>query len=149
MRTIRIWLPFLLVFGSQACVVIPVPESKVLSGRRIVDAELSFLQPGVTTKADVIRHLGEPTVFWEDERIFAYDWKMLQAVMPWVIGGPYSAVAGVEMIGKKYILLIQFDQDDRLTRFEKTVRSPFDSYGDHLIDWVGPMNKRDLLLDSK
>ena len=137
------WLLSLLVFTSQACIVIPVPESKVFSGRPITDEELSFLEPNLTTKADVIGLLGEPTVFWQDEDVFAYDWGMLQAVMPWILPGPYTAAYGVEHIGSKYILLIQFDENDLVKRFERTRRSPFDSYGEHLLDWIEQQEGRE------
>ncbi len=138
-----IWLLFLMVFASQACIVIPLPESKVLSGRRITDEDLLFLQPSVTTKADVIGLLGEPTVFWEDENVFAYDWEMRQGILLWAVGGGYSGAAGVMDLPKPYVLLIQFDQNGHLKRFETTTPSPFDSYGEHLLDWIEQQEERE------
>lgn len=125
-----------LLFVLHGCIIIPTPENKVISGRSIGDEELSFIEQGITTKDDVVAQLGEPDVFWVDERIFAYDWEMRQAIMPWCIGNPYQAVGGVEEIDKDYVLLIQFDQNDFVKRFEKTTRSMFESYGDHLTEWV-------------
>lgn len=138
-----IWLLFLMVFASQACLVIPLPESKVLSGTQITDEDLLFLQPSVTTKADVIGLLGEPTVFWEDENVIAYDWEMRQGILLWAIGGGYSGAAGAMDIPKDYVLLIQFDQNDQLKRFETTTPSPFDSYGEHLLDWIEQQEERE------
>ena len=44
-----------------------------------------------------------------------------------------SVAAG---IGKGCVLLVQFDQNDYVKRFEVTKRAMFESYGDHLIEWV-------------
>jgi len=45
---------------------------------------------------------------------------------------PLRAAGGAEDIEKKYVLLIRFDPDDRVERFEATKRSNFDSYEEHL-----------------
>jgi len=137
-RKLGIGLLFLFILGSQACLYIPLSEKKVLAGKPIADAEFSFIKTGVTTKADVIRHLGNPTVFWVDERIFTYSWKMRKGVF---IICSFQDCDGGD-VGKKYILLVQFNRDNRVTRFEKTVRRLFVSYGDHLTDWVGQGEKR-------
>ena len=126
----------LLMLLFTGCLYIPVKENKVVSGEKISDDQLSLIQPGVTTKTDIITELGEPDVFWEDECVFAYNWEMRSAIMPWAFGYGYDGAVGIAEFDKDYVLLIQFDQNDCVKRFEVTTRGTFESYGDHLIEWV-------------
>ena len=133
LRAYTLLAPMLVFTG---CLYIPVKENKVVSGKKISDDQLLLIQPGVTTKTDIIAELGEPDVFWEDECVFAYNWEMRNAIMPWAFGYGYDGAAGVVEFDKDYVLLIQFDQNDCVKRFELTTRTIFESYGDHLIEWV-------------
>ena len=131
----------------QGCGILPIPTGgdKVLAGDQITNDELSFIRPGITTKKEVVERLGEPTVFWEDERIFAYNWQMRLGILLWF----YVGTGGAEDITKKYVLLIRFDPNDRVERFEVTrglvtvkaweelyERVKPDSYGEHLENWL-------------
>ena len=62
-----LWLP--------DCVMVPVPtgEDKVLAGKPVEEAQLAFLTPRATTKQEVLKHLGNPIVIWEDARVFVYN----------------------------------------------------------------------------
>ena len=42
--------------------------STTVSGNRISKEQLSFIQPGVTTKREIIENLGPPTWEWEKQR---------------------------------------------------------------------------------
>lgn len=111
-------------------------QTKLLSGRRTTDEQTSPIQIGVTTKDEIVSQLGAPDVFWVVERIFAYNWEMHQAVIAWLVSHGYQGALGAAEIGKGCVLLIQFDQNDYVKRFEVTKRAMFESYGDHLIEWV-------------
>jgi len=119
----------------QGCIMLPIPtgEDKVLAGDQIANEELNFIRSGITTKEEVVERLDDPDVIWQEERIFAYNWQMrwglLLVLAP---GGAY----GAPDIATKYVLLIRFDPNDRVERFEVTHRSSFDSYGEHLEKWL-------------
>ena len=129
-----------LFFLAQGCAFIPLPE-KCVSGKEVTKNELISINPGITTKTEIVDVLGEPDVVWLDENIFAYNWKMRWAIMPWVIAGGYSAVGGIEEFTKDYVLLIQFDHNDRVVRFERIKRSMFTSYGEMLENWTKQENE--------
>jgi outer membrane protein assembly factor BamE (lipoprotein component of BamABCDE complex) len=123
---------------QAGCVLLPIPmqERKVLAGTPVSEEQLLFLSPGVTTKSEVIDRLGDPDVIWEEARVFAYDWVMRQGILIWAIGGGYSGVAGATDLPKRYVLLIRFDDEDRVQRFERAVRPSNKGYGDFLEEWV-------------
>lgn len=140
MPKIRTGALITLFFLAQGCVVIPLPEQCV-SGEEVTQTELASIKPGTTTKADIVDMLGKPDVLWLDENIFAYNWKMRWAIMPWMVAGGYQAAGGIEEFTKDYVLLIQFDSNDRVDRFEILKRSFFTSYGDLLEHWAKQENK--------
>lgn len=123
---------------QTGCVLLPIPveEGKVLAGKPVSEEQLAFLTPSVTMKNEVMTRLGTPDVIWEEARLFAYNWEMRQGVLLWAVGGHYSGAAGMSDIPKHYVLIIQFDGQDRVQRFDRAVRPPFQSYGDFLKKWV-------------
>ena len=131
-----------LFFLAPGCLFIPVPETCV-SGEEVTPEELASIEPGKTTKSEIIESLGNPDVLWLDENIFAYNWKTVWAIMPWVIAGGYQAAGGIEEFTKDYVLLIQFGQNDRVARFERLKRSMFTSYGQMLRSWANQKNGTD------
>jgi outer membrane protein assembly factor BamE (lipoprotein component of BamABCDE complex) len=145
MRMCRV-VPLLLcaLISQSGCIVLPIPtqEKKVLEGTPVAEEQLAFLVLGVTTKNEVTARLGSPDVIWEEARLFAYNWAMRQGVLVWAVGGGYSGAAGMSDIPKRYMLLIQFDEQDRVRRFERAVRPSHKSYGDFLEEWVGNSGKR-------
>ena len=121
---------------SYGCITIPLPENKVLSGERITTEQLVFIERGVTSKLEIIDQLGQPNVYLIDKNIYAYDWQTRQAIMIWAIGNGYTGSVGAIDIPKNYVLLIQFDAQDILKNYEITTRPWFESYGDHLMEWI-------------
>ena len=103
-------------------------------GRGLTSEELSFIRPGITTKGDVVERLADPDVIWIEERIFAYNWRTRWGIYIAVVAGP-PFVGGGDIGVKDIVLLIRFDPNDRVERFEVTHRSRFDSYGEHLEKW--------------
>jgi len=119
MPNLQTGLLVVFLFLLHGCVVIPLPE-KCVSGEEVTPEELAVLQPSLTSKKEIIELLGEPDVFWVDENVFVYNWSMRWAVMPWIVGGPYQAVGGIEEFENDYVLLLQFDKDDLLQRCLKS-----------------------------
>ena len=125
----------------QGCIMLPIPSEKVIAGDQMTNKELNFIRPGITTKEEVVERLDDPDMIWEKERIFAYNWQMRWGVLLWAFAvgnvGGGAADAGAEDIGQKnYVLIIRFDPNDRVERFETTKRSESDSYGEHLKKWI-------------
>lgn len=120
------------------CVILPIPtnEKVVLTGKPVTLDQLSFLSANATTKKDVIEHLGNPTIIWEEARIFSYDWAVRDGIFVWMLAGGYTATGGIEDIPKRYSLIIQFDDHDHIKHFEKAVRPALQSYGGFLKEWV-------------
>lgn len=129
---------------SQAgCVWLPIPtaERKVLAGKPVAEEQLAFIVPNTTTRSEVVARLGNPDVIWEDARLFAYNWEMRQGILVWAVGAYYSGAAGVADIPRHYMLLIQFDDQDRVQRFERAVRPARETYGDFLKEWIRNSDK--------
>lgn len=143
---VRMTIPLLFcaLISQTGCIVLPIPtqERKVLAGTPVTEEQLAFLVHNVTTKSEVMVHLGSPDVIWEDARLFAYNWVVRQGILVWAVGGGYSGAAGISDIPKPYILLIQFDDQDRVQRFERAVRPSNKSYGDFLKEWIADSDKK-------
>lgn len=120
------------------CIALPIStnEDKVLAGKPVTEEQLAFLAPQVTTKREVIDRLGSPSVIWEDARVFAYNWEMRQGILFWAVGGYGGGAVGAEDIPKRYALLILFDAQDRVERFERAVRPASVSYGKFIERWL-------------
>ena len=125
-----------LCIGLHGCIIIPTGEDKVLDGNPVSEEHISFIQSGVTMKAEVLQRLGQPSLIWENEQLFAYDWEMRQGILFWATPGTYPSATGAFNLGKHYVLLIQFDQEDCVMRFEKTTRPSNEKYGEFLAKWV-------------
>lgn len=137
-------LLFCVLILQSGCIFLPIPveERKVLAGKPVTEEQLAFLTAGATTKNEVMTRLGTPDVIWEEARLFAYNWEMRQGILLWAVGAYYSGAAGMSDIPKHYVLIIQFDDQDRVRRFDRAVRSPYKSYGDFLKDWVSASDRK-------
>jgi outer membrane protein assembly factor BamE (lipoprotein component of BamABCDE complex) len=115
--------------------MVPVPwtEDKVLTGKQVTEEQISFLTPNVTTNQEVLERLGNPTVIWEDARVFVYNWAMRQGIVFWAV---YGSGFGTGDIPKQYLLFIKFDEQDRVQRFERAVCPMNRSYSECLTEWV-------------
>jgi len=135
----QIILIFIIGLFIHGCVIVPVPlPEKMVSGEK-PDESPSFIEIGVTSKAEISDRLGPPVVIWLDENIFVYDWKARWGV--WIVGVaiPHTVLDGdVLDINHHHFLMIQFDSNDRVKRYEKTTNDStlYHLYGNHLIDWV-------------
>ena len=122
----------------ESCILLPIPteEDKILAGRPVTEAQLSFLVPKITTREEVVEHLGNPDIIWEDARVFIYNWEMRQGILFWAAGAYYSGGAGMKDITRHHLLLIQFDEQEKVQRFSRTTRPLAQSYADFLRGWL-------------
>ena len=117
------------------CLYIPTPHAGTLEGTEVKSAQLKFLQAGQTTKEDVIRTLGKPTILWRDENIFVYRWVKLRGILLWAMAGGYSASAGAIDVSEEYAFLVKFDSDDHFRTSQIVEKPPLKSYGQFLLEW--------------
>ena len=136
----RVSIPFLLCLcvWLTGCVMLPFPTSqdRMLAGKQITEEQISFVTPEITTRQEVLERLGNPRVIWEDARIFVYNWQMRQGVLFFAWGAYYTGGFGMKDIPRHYLLLIRFDEQDRVRRFERAVCPLHRSYADCLREWV-------------
>ena len=108
----------LIVFGHlvalAGCVVVPVDYHASGSRMNVSQATESLLQPGVSTKEDVLLLLGEPDFCAEDGQTIGYSWTKVGVL--WVVGTQYGGDEG--KIGKNYVLAIAFDASNRVASTE-------------------------------
>jgi hypothetical protein len=132
-----IWVLVWMVVSG--CITIPIftKETKILSGKPVTEQQLEFLTPGTTTREDVIQRLGNPHIIWEDARIITYDWDMRRGILLWAVSGYSAGYGGLQDIPKHYLLILQFDDQNRVVRFERAVRPTTQSYAHFLKAWAG------------
>ena len=126
---------FSVMLLMESCIMVPVPtkEDRVLAGKPVTDAQLSFLTPKVTTMEEVVERLGNPNIIWEDARVFVYKWDMRQGILFWAV---MWTPGGMEDIPKHYLLLIRFDEQGRVLRFTRTTRPLSQPLADFLQKWL-------------
>lgn len=101
------------LLGSTGCLVWPFPTGDLLSGRgRILPEYASPLEPGQTTREDVLLRLGEPDVVLDGGSVFIYQWTEVRGFV--TFGGHGTAVA-IPIPGHRDLRL-EFDAQGRLTR---------------------------------
>ena len=60
---------------------------------------------------------------------------MRQGILFWALSGYTTSAVGIHDIAKHYLLLIQFDEQDRVQRFARKVRPGSQSFSDFLKEW--------------
>ena len=127
-----------LAFLALGCVILPIPmpEDKVMAGRPVTEFQQSFIRPGETTREEVVRHLGQPFIIWEDARVFIYRWDMRQGILVWFAVSDRAIYGDAHDVPKHYLLLVQFDGNNVVRRFERTTRPPSKPVPDFLLDWL-------------
>lgn len=121
------------------CIMLPIPtsEDKVLAGTQVAEAQLTFVEPGVTTQAEVVERLGQPALVWEDARVFVYQWDMRQGILVWAVGAHVTGAAGKTDLPSHHQLLIRFDEGGRVQRFEHRKRPSGVSVAQSIREWLG------------
>jgi hypothetical protein len=99
----------------SGCLVIPVDYHSAGSRHNVNANVQSQLQPGVTTKEEVLLLLGEPDYASEDGQCIGYAWRKVKALV-FVTAGPTSAATGE--VERSYLLHISFDPNSQVSRVE-------------------------------
>jgi hypothetical protein len=113
------WFCVPLLLGALAiagCVAVPVPVASPsdppLAGRRIKPEDVTFIQPGMTSRDEVISNLGVPTVDLSDLRVLVYVW--IEYRGQWV-----GAIPGLLFTAPRtaeWALLVAIDENNRVVR---------------------------------
>ena len=116
--------------GLSGCILIPTPS--VVGYRVIPNKTTESLEPGKTTRADVLLKLGEPRERLEDDRIFVYHWEQVAGfgMVPTALGGT---------ITNDNYLGLEFGSDNRLKqvkRFSGGLLNPLPSPSRNFRQWM-------------
>ncbi len=112
MRTILRAVTILVLFISAGCALFTVEDK----GSEIAEERLKFMQAGTTTKEEVLLRLGEPHRLWRSESNFLYfDFTK--------DGVPLGLGMGIPVSQHLYLLLIEFDNKDRVKKYEVKSKS--------------------------
>lgn len=85
----------------QACFYVPTAEHGLMAGRAMIrDNDIESLEPGVTTRTDVLLAFGSPSERLDDDRIYCYDWVRVQGL----IGAMYAYAE----VGQHHLFCTQF-----------------------------------------
>jgi outer membrane protein assembly factor BamE (lipoprotein component of BamABCDE complex) len=117
MKAKSVLFAHLVVTMLQGCIIIPTTEHHTDESdtRDIIDEEkIAFMKTGITGKEEILLRLGEPEYMWGDEKYFVYHWRVTRGYLIWA--GGYAG--GMSSLTRDYVLLVQFDQDDHLSRYE-------------------------------
>ena len=121
------------------CIVIPTPEHTLLEGRgEIGESDIAFLEKSKTTREDVVLRYGEPDLVLHDQHTLVYHWKIAHGYC-FIAGYNYSAAGGV--IPKDYLFMLEFDEEGRLKRFERS-GSIWRSAKSRLDEWTPPGSEK-------
>jgi hypothetical protein len=118
------------VFGCLLVMIVLSSCATETSGYRISNQTVAFIEPGATTRADLIENLGPPLLALPDLRVVAYSWGKVRLVAgraP-VQGGVQSNYGEGYNIGptvpdepgrvesRRWIYCVALDENDRVTR---------------------------------
>ena len=114
----RLFLACVILIVFAGCAIIPTPEHGLIEGRgKINKSDITFLTVGKTTKEDVLLRFGEPDMVLHDQRIMIYHWKVINGY--WIVAGPCPGCGDLGPISKDYSVMLEFDEQGRLKRFER------------------------------
>jgi hypothetical protein len=116
----------------SGCVIWPASGKLELAGTRVGAGQLEFIQPGVTTRSNVLSALGAPTESFADIGVIAYAWEERTHHVAWAgFGG-----GGHQLFGKPLCLLLEFDSADRVRRCETVERGLHGTIRSRAVAWA-------------
>jgi hypothetical protein len=122
------------------------------SGYKISNETIAFIQPGVTTRSEVIENLGTPLLELKGPRVVAYSWGKMratgggtQAVRDQTMGGREMGygvgTAPTEETGlvetRRWVCCIALDDKDRVARVDKIKLEGATSLEKAVRQWAG------------
>jgi hypothetical protein len=104
------------VLVVTGCVPIPVGDgAREGVGARFGGDDLKKVETEATTRADVLRLLGEPDARTDDNRTFFYGWSHSNYIVPWAIP-LYPTVVLMSGSAGYALLTVEFDEHDAIVR---------------------------------
>ena len=114
----RILLP-LLVLLTSGCLIVPHRAVR-LHGVIVPQTATTTIQPGASTREDVLHCLGRPERVEENGRYFIYQWTMSYATLVVAASAGYSgSMVAVPVSTETHFLCLEFAPDGRLLRSER------------------------------
>ncbi len=105
----------ILLFLCVGCLYIPMLDQVTADSRGEIEEEnLELLEVDYTTRAEVVLILGEPGYAAGGDKFFIYSWDRLYGLF--IICGQYNC--GELPVTKEFFLLIEFDEEGFMTRYE-------------------------------
>jgi outer membrane protein assembly factor BamE (lipoprotein component of BamABCDE complex) len=106
--------------GLIGCSIL-IPTPSIVGYSEITNKTIESLEPGKTTRADVLLKLGEPGERLKNDRIFVYYWKQVAGfgMIPTALGASFT---------NDHYLAFEFGPDNRLKRVKELSG-----------DWVHPV----------
>lgn len=105
----------------SSCVAIPYPYHEVYEGHEIEKSGLSWLEPGVTKRSDVINKLGEPNLSLVEQNAIVYIWGGQEGGV-WVIY--YGGGSNTHHFTIRKSMIILFDKNDVVADYTFVERTP-------------------------
>src|SRR4029077_17927493 len=99
----------------------------------------AFIQPGITTKAEVIENLGTPSFDMPEIRLIGYPWREVDYDLFWFAASNVGFFGAVTpLISYSYVLFVTFDDQDRVlaSKIEKTLGTRITPIQELARDWV-------------
>ena len=119
MKLLRIPLLLVACAGLAGCVgVIPMRQRSVGPEGKIPNVDLTFLEAGKTTRAEVAEKLGGINVGVESQHFFVGRWRSSKMGAWLVVGGYGGGAAAAGRIWRNANLLVSFDSADRVEAYE-------------------------------
>jgi hypothetical protein len=121
------------------------------SGYKISNDTVAFIQPGTTTRAEVIENLGPPLFELNDLHVSAYSWGKMrltsggkpvssEGMDPRQMGystGPSPSDTGPMVESRRWLYCIAYDDQGKVTRLERIKLEGAPSLEAALRDWAG------------
>lgn len=132
----------LLIVAFQGCAVVPLSGDQTLSGIKYDAEKLNFIKAGETKRSQVLEQLGPPSQTFDDIRVMTYSWSVASHYMacclpPLPVGydvtPPYFAD---HTAGTPYVLLVELDDKDKVTRFEIGERGSTQTNRSRAVAWA-------------
>ena len=146
----------MILLFNGGCVYVPLPAHDLTSPKGVINDELiESLEPGETTREDLLLLVGAPDTQYEQDRYFIYEWEATESAV-------VAAGGGGDFLFKAHYFCVEFDEDNRIKRFAHFKSGLFKSKDDVLIEkklWMhgaetglfgsGPIDNLPAIVDEK
>jgi len=109
MRTVALCALILCLSG---CIVLPIPTPTHTTGPKEFKGDVSFIQAGSTTRAQILEKLGWANAGLADERVFLGRWGTSSGAVIAVAGGINAGTAGGWRMWEGRNVMVEFDENE-------------------------------------